>query len=63
MDNRKEEIQALYNMIAILTQRLGGKVEFSFDELDNPPSAELIRNVQDEKITIKIIKDDDGTKT
>jgi len=57
MDNRKEEIQALYNMIAILTQRLGGKVEFSFDELDNPPSAELIRNVQDEKITIKIIKE------
>lgn len=51
-----DQIQALYNMIAIMTERLGGKVEFTFDELDNPPKAELIRNTFDEKITIKIIK-------
>lgn len=56
MDSTKEQIQALYNMIAILTQRLGGNVEFTFDELDNPPAAELVRNVQDGKITIKVIE-------
>lgn len=55
---RNDEVQALYNMIAILTERLGGTSEFTFDELENPPTAELIRNVQDAKITIKIIKDD-----
>lgn len=55
---RNDEIKALYNMIAIMTQRLGGKVEFTFDELDNPPAAELIRNAQDQNIIIKIIKDE-----
>lgn len=62
MGNRNDEIQALYNMIAIMTDRLGGKVEFTFDELDNPPvGAEMVRNVQDEKITIKIVKDENGS--
>lgn len=63
MDTTKDQIQALYNMIAILTQRLGGKVEITFDEIDNPPTGELVRNVQTETITIKITKDDDGAKT
>lgn len=61
---RNDEVQALYNMIAIMTDRLGGKAEFTFDELDNPPvTAELIRSAVDEKITIKIVKDDHGAET
>lgn len=52
-----DHVQALYNIIAILTDRLGGKVEITFDEVDNPPVAELSRDTVANKVTIKVARD------
>lgn len=52
-----DDKQSLYNIIAILTERLGGEVVLTHDEIDNPPViANAIRDGLKNTVTIKTEK-------
>ena len=52
-----DDTQSLYNIIALLVDKLGGEVSLSYDEIDNPPViANAIRNGVTNTVTIKTEK-------
>lgn len=50
------ETQRLFNVIAILTQQLGGKVEISYEQLENPPEGMVTRDDASGKMIIEVRK-------
>ena len=47
------DMQTLYNMIAILTEKLGGNVVITQDEVEHPPEGTVTRDDVARTLTLK----------